>query len=187
MNDFLFCILAVFQSISWRLSRSNTLAFLLNYLLFFEGEILVNSCLVFLEKNVEKIIAQKGSSHNTDVGKLWEILGQIGGYSRKIPYRHYEGRRLRLWSFQRGYSRNSISKFQGFIKKGVEFPGIKKNSCGICMGAWHLALDLGISKQQCNTISELKLCFQSWSFALSEISMGKVTISQGFFQIHNQE
>ena len=40
------------------------------YLLFFEGEILVNGCLVFLEKSVEKITAQKGSSHDTDVGKL---------------------------------------------------------------------------------------------------------------------
>ena len=75
-----------------------------------------------------------------------------GSYFRKIPNRYYEGRGLRLWKIQRGYSRNSISKFQGFIKKGVEFQGIKKNSCGICMGAWFLALDLGISKQQCNTI-----------------------------------
>ena len=151
---------------------------------FLEGKILVNGCLVFLEKSVEKITAQKGSSHDTDVGKLWEIVGQMGGYSRKIPNRYYKGWGLRLWNFQRGYSRNSISKFQGFIKKGVEFPGIKKNSCGICMGAWLLALDFGISKQQCNTIL---WNFQSWSFALSEISMGKVTISQGFFQIHNQE
>ena len=106
---------------------------------FLEGKILVNGCLVFLEKSVEKITAQKGSSHDTDVGKLWEIVGQMGSYSRKISNRDYEGWRLRLWNFQRGYSRNSISKFQGFIKKGVEFPGIKKNSCGICMGAWFLA------------------------------------------------
>ena len=186
MNDFLFCILAVFQSISWRLSRSNTLAFLLNYLLFFEGEILVSGCLVFLEKNVEKIIAQKGSSHDTDVRKLWEILGQMG----VIPEKSHTGiMRVGGWGYGifRGVIQeyiNSISKFQGFIKKGVEFPGIKKNSCGICMGAWLLALDFGISKQQCNTIL---WNFQSWSFALSEISMGKVTISQGFFQIHNQE
>ena len=127
---------------------------------------------------------RKGSSHDTDVGKLWEIVGQMGGYSRKIPNRYYKGWGLRLWNFQRGYSRNSISKFQGFIKKGVEFQGIKKNSCGICMGAWFLALDLGISKQQCNTIL---WNFQGWSFALFEIFKGKVTISQGFFQIHSQE
>ena len=180
-------------SVSWPSSNSSVdvsaeatlfFGFSVKYLLFFEGEILVNGCLVFLEKSVEKITAQKGSSHDTDVGKLWEIVGQMGGYSRKIPNRYYEGWGLRLWNFQRGYSRNSISKFQGFIKKGVEFPGIKKNSCGICMGAWLLALDFGISKQQCNTIL---WNFQSWSFALSEISMGKVTISQGFFQIHNQE
>ena len=104
-----------------------SLAFLLNISFFFEGEILVNGCLVFLEKSVEKITAQKGSSHDTDVGKLWEIVGQMGSYSRKIPNRDYEGWRLRLWNFQRGYSRNSISKFQEFIKKGVEFPGIKEN------------------------------------------------------------
>ena len=50
---------------------------------FLEGKILVNGCLVFLEKSVEKITAQKGSSHDTDVGKLWEIVGQMGSYSRK--------------------------------------------------------------------------------------------------------
>ena len=147
MNDFLFCILAFFQFISWCLSRSNTFLWLFfGFSFFFEGEILVNGCLVFLEKNVEKITAQKGSSHDTDVGKLWEIVGQMGAYSRKIPNRCYEGQGLRLWNFQKGYSRSSISKFQGFIKKGVEFQGIKKNSCGICMGAWFLVLDLGISK-----------------------------------------
>ena len=38
-------------------------------------------------------------------------------------------------------SGNSISKFQGFIKKGVELPGIKKNSCGIC---FHECLVFGL-------------------------------------------
>ena len=174
-------------SVSWPSSNSSVdvsaeatlfFGFSVKYLLFFEGEILVNGCLVFLEKNVEKITAQKGSSHDTDVGKLWEIVGQMGSYSRKIPNRDYEGWRLRLWNFQRGYSRNSISKFQGFIRKGVEFPGIKKNACGISMGAWFLALDLGISKQHCNKIF---WNFQGWSFALSKISKGKVTILKGFF------
>ena len=170
-------------SVSWPSSNSSVdvsaeatlfFGFSVKYLLFFEGEILVNGCLVFLEKSVEKITAQKGSSHDTDVGKLWEIVGQMGGYSRKIPHRYYKGWGLRLWNFQRGYSRNSISKFQGFIKKGVEFQGI-------CIGAWFLALDLEISKQQCNTI------LWNWSFVLSKISKGKVTKSQGFFQIHSQE
>ena len=100
-------------------------------------------------------------------GKTLRDCGPNGGYSRKTLNWYYEGRGLRLWNFQRGYSRNSISKFQGFIKKGVEFQGIKKNSCGICMGAWFLALDLGISKQQCNTI------LWNWSFALSKISKVK--------------
>ena len=160
-------------------------SFLLNISFFFEGEILVNGCLVFLQKSVEKITFQKVPSHDTDMRKLWEIVGQMGGYSRKIPNRYYEGQELRLWNFQKGYSRNSISKFQGFIKKGVEFQGIKKNSCGICMGAWFLVLDLGISKQQqCTTIL---WNFQGWGFALSKISKGKVTKSQGFFQIHSQE
>ena len=50
------------------------------------------------------------------------------------------------------------------------------------MGAWFLALDLGISKQRYNTI------LWNWSFALSEISKGKVTKPQGFFfQIQSQE
>ena len=69
---------------------------------------------------------------------MWEnleIVGQMGGYSRKTVNRYCEGWGLRLWNFHGAYSRNSVSKFQGFIKKGVEFPGIKKNSCGICMGA----------------------------------------------------
>ena len=67
-------------SISWPSSNSSVdvsaeatlfFGFSVKYLLFFfEGEILVNVCLVFLEKNVEKITAQKGSSHDTDVGKL---------------------------------------------------------------------------------------------------------------------
>ena len=148
-------------SVSWPSSNSSVdvsaeatlfFGFSVKYLLFFEGEILVNGCLVFLEKNVEKITAQKGSSHDTDVGKLWEIVGQMRGYSRKISKRYFEGRGFRLWNFQRGYSRSSISNFQGLTKKGVEFPGIKIKSCGICMGAWFSALDLGISKQQCNTI-----------------------------------
>ena len=148
-------------SVSWPSSNSSVefsaeatlfFGFSVKYLLFLKGEILVNGCLVFLEKNVEKITAQKGSSHDTDVGKLWEIVGQMRGYSRKISNRYFEGRGFRLWNFQRGYSRSSISNFQGLIKKGVEVPGIKIKSCGICMGAWFSALDLGISKQQCNTI-----------------------------------
>ena len=55
--------------------------------------------LVFLEKNVERITARKVYSHDTDVEKLWEIVGQIGGYSRKIPNRDYEGWGLRLSEF----------------------------------------------------------------------------------------
>ena len=66
-------------SVSWPSSNSSVgvsaeatlfFGFSVKYLLFFEGEILVNGCLVFLEKSVEKITAQKGSSHDTDVGKL---------------------------------------------------------------------------------------------------------------------
>ena len=44
--------------------------FSVKYLLFFDGEILGNGCLVVLEKSVEKITAKKESSHNTAVGKL---------------------------------------------------------------------------------------------------------------------
>ena len=44
--------------------------FSVKYLLFFEREISVNGCLFFLEKRLEKITAQKRSSHDTDVGKL---------------------------------------------------------------------------------------------------------------------
>ena len=86
--------------------------------------------------------------------------------------------------FPEGLFKKQYIKIPGFIKKGVEFQGIKKNSCGICMGAWFLVLDLGISKQQCTTIL---WNFQGWGFALSKISKGKVTKSQGFFQIHSQE
>ena len=66
-------------SVSWPSSNSSVefsaeatlfFGFSVKHLLFFKGEILVNGCLVFLEKNVEKITAQKGSSHDTDVGKL---------------------------------------------------------------------------------------------------------------------
>ena len=51
-----------------------------------------------------------------------------------------------------GLFKKQYIKIPGVHKKGVGFQGIKKNSCGMCMSAWLLALDLGISKQQCNTI-----------------------------------
>ena len=54
--------------------------------------------------------------------------------------------------FPEGLFKKQYIKIPGVHKKGEEFQGIKKNSCGIFMGAWFLALDLGISKQQCNTI-----------------------------------
>ena len=76
-------------SVSWPSSNSSVgvsaeatlfFGFSVKYLLFFEGEILVNGCLVFLEKNVEKITAQKGSAHDTDVEnfeRLWAKWGDI--------------------------------------------------------------------------------------------------------------
>ena len=66
-------------SVSWPPSNSSVdvsaeaklfLGFSVKCILLFEGETLVNGCLVFLEKSVEKITAQKGSSHDSDVGKL---------------------------------------------------------------------------------------------------------------------
>ena len=152
-------------------SAEATLFFLLffsvKYLLFFRRR---NSCKWLSCLSTEK--CRKNNFPKSTFSWYWcekalRDCGPNGGYSRKIPNRYYEGQELRLWNFQKGYSRNSISKFQGFIKKGVEFQGIKKNSCGICMGAWFLALDLGISKQQCNTI------LWNWSFALSKISKVK--------------
>ena len=66
----------------------------------------------------------------TDIFRL--LLGKIlawtpeNGLFQKISK---QGRGLRTWNFQR-YWRKNIWKFQGSIKKEVEFPGVyKKKSC----------------------------------------------------------
>ena len=50
-----------------------------------------------------------------------------------IPEKSLTGE-LRTWNFQ-VYWRKNMRKFQGLIKKEVEFPGVfNKSSCGISMG-----------------------------------------------------
>ena len=82
-----------------------SLAFLLNISFFFEGEILVNGCLVFLQKSVEKITFQKVPSHDTDVRKLWEIVGQMGAILEKSQTGIM---RVRSWGY--GISRRVIQE-----------------------------------------------------------------------------
>ena len=58
-------------SVSWPSSNSSLDASAEVTLFFgFSVKYLVNGFLVVLEKNVEKKTAQKGSSHDIDVGKL---------------------------------------------------------------------------------------------------------------------
>ena len=70
---------------------------------------------------------------------LFHRRGLKLGYSRKNPKRGgggwgRSGVELRTWNFQ-GYWKKSLWKFEGSIKKEMQFPGVfKKYSCGISRG-----------------------------------------------------
>ena len=82
----------------------------------------------------------------------------------------------RTWNFKKGYWRKKMWKFQGSMKKEVEFPG---QGCSRKL-MWHvefpsgsLGFDLGISKA--GVSHKILLSFQGWKLVFSGISMGKVT------------
>ena len=149
-----------------------SLAFLLNISFFWRR----NSCKWL------SCLSRKKSRKNNCPKRIcsWYWCGKTKIFWAKwgaIPEKSHTGiMRVGGWGYgiPRGVIQETAYQIPGFIKKGVEFTGIKKNACGICIGAWFLALDLGISKQQCNTVL---WNFQGWSFAFSEIFKGEVTIS----------